>query len=116
MIRTFALNPTPIQTTTIGIQAIGGIGRIISKMGVNVLSSILYHPIRSPRGTPMITAEKKPKRETCRLARIFAERRLPSGAFFVSLARKVSYILAGEACGNPQYLGLRQTARGQKIL
>ena len=52
-----------------GIQAMGGIGRITSKIPLKNRSNLVYQPIRIPRGIPTATPSPPPIRTTFRLAK-----------------------------------------------
>ena len=80
--------PMPSHTMVSGIQDTGGIGRIISKMGRRKLSAPRYQPISQPRGTPMTTASRKPRRATCKLDQIWTVSTAPSGLGSDSLVTK----------------------------
>ena len=80
IINAFAFNPIPSHTIVKGIQEMGGIGRMISKIGFQKnLSRPLYHPISSPNGTPVTIANKSPVRATCKLASVATGNVEPSG-------------------------------------
>ena len=53
MMNALAGSPIPSQRIASGIQAIGGIGRIISKIGLTISSTLRNQPMASPSGTPM---------------------------------------------------------------
>jgi len=77
--KALAGRPIPSQMMASGIQAMGGMGRTASKMGVTMMSTGLYQPINSPSGTPINTAEPNPVRARIRLAFVCANRVPPSG-------------------------------------
>jgi len=56
MINALLVIPMPNQKMANGIQATGGIGRTISKIGRANPSTTLNHPIANPRGIPIARA------------------------------------------------------------
>ena len=50
--------PMPNQKMVKGIQATGGMGRMISKMGRARPSAITNHPMARPRGIPTMSERK----------------------------------------------------------
>jgi len=61
MIKAADLIPMPNQNIAIGIQASGGMGRMISTSGVNVSLAIFDQPMRMPRGTAITMAIENPQ-------------------------------------------------------
>ena len=96
MMVALALSPTPIQTIISGIQETAGIGRTSSNNGLIKRSNKRYHPIKSPSGTPIITAKEKPRRDIFRLAMMLVERSAPSGPILPSLNINASYTSNGD--------------------
>jgi len=58
--KTAGLNPSPNHNIAIGIHAIGGIGRKISKIGSARLSATFDQPIEMPKGIAIAAAIKNP--------------------------------------------------------
>ena len=56
----FAASPSPSHRMASGIQASGGIGRMIRKTGLISASALRLKPISRPSGTPVATATRKP--------------------------------------------------------
>ena len=50
----------PSQRMAMGIQAMGGMGRMASKSGRTSRLTLGYQPMNKPRGTPMTTAARNP--------------------------------------------------------
>jgi hypothetical protein len=67
MMNTLPDSPIPNQKMARGIQATGGMGRIISKSGLASPSAATNHPMRSPRGIPIAKARIYPSRASWRL-------------------------------------------------
>src|SRR5699024_11959168 len=59
----FELSPMPKNRITIEIQAIGGIGRRSSKIGLNIASAQREVPMAIPRIIPRSVATKNPTRD-----------------------------------------------------
>ena len=87
---TFAWNPIPRSTIVSGIHAIGGIGLIISKIGLTNLSTESENPIMRPRGIPIAIASRNPENDVIRLDTIFCPSVAPSGLAFESLSWNVA--------------------------
>ena len=81
--------PIPSQIIVKGIQAIGGMGLMNSKIGRTKRSTDGYQPISQPSGTPMNIARNKPEQATCKLTSTFVPNVAPSGFGSVSLMKKV---------------------------
>jgi hypothetical protein len=52
--------PVPNHKAAKGTQAIGAMKRSASKTGVTTSSSVGYHPIINPSGTPITAPSKNP--------------------------------------------------------
>jgi hypothetical protein len=55
-----AASPRPSQRIAKGIQASGGIGRMMRNIGLTKASTRRLQPIQSPKGTPVSTATANP--------------------------------------------------------
>jgi len=97
MIKDLATVPIPNSTMMMGIQAMGGRGRMISKIGRTSLSKGLYQPMRSPMGRPMTSASINPYRASLKLANILANRVFPSGLGSVTFTKMARITSMGDA-------------------
>ena len=67
MMKTLPGMPIPYQKMVSGIQATGGIGRIISKIGRASPSASTNQPISRPSGMPTASARRNPVRASMML-------------------------------------------------
>ena len=62
-----------------GIQARGGMGRIVSMTGVSIYLKIGNHPTTMPNGTAITKAKTKPEQTRRRLSKQWRKRLFPVG-------------------------------------
>ena len=64
------VSPSPNHRIASGIQAMGGMGRTISIMGLKIASTRGYQPMVTPKVTPRTAAIRKPVNTRDKLHRI----------------------------------------------
>ena len=85
----WAVSPMPNQMMIIGIHAIGGIGRIISKSGPKKALNFSLQPSPTPSAMPMTTAKRKAMSTRRRLTQICTGRvALEMGFCIMSINRE----------------------------